>query len=522
MPILRQKSTAQGLAPVHVSAEAAERAVKMASISTMTAQLETIQARVASTLGAYEAMDAAPDAWTLDVEEIGLGEAIDPREAMRVRSEIIMRSLGEVAQERTATLSELHSTTEGRRKEMADADRAERRAAERRAAAAAASAGAEEAPPAEAVQPEVFYERLGDVESQLGRLRSRGGAFLTASSRMHRKVADLIAAANRCLSAEERAAELEAALGELGADREALSAQLEESQADLSTAKAELRTRAKTPPAKKKAVEPKEAAAQAAPVASQQEDPYPPLPPAPKHEETASTEGLAAGGTAFAHVLGEWLSLGRATTPHASAIANAIAAHFEATAATAAAETQALLAEAAGEESPPNQSARDKAARARARGWLAAHRRASVVSTGVANEAEAEARAVEAVLLAEVGTLEAAATLLVQADARGEELRAQVAQMETVFEATSSAHAAHAVKFAEVRRQRPKAAFHRSRVLLPSCKKINRSHSHTPTENKTPDTDTHANDKNNTPNPQTNTSHKHLTTLEEGAGEARR
>jgi len=36
-------------------------------------------------------------------------------------------------------------------------------------------------------------------------------------------------------------------------------------------------------------------------------------------------------------------------------------------------------------------------------------------------------------------------------------------------------------------------------------------HTHTPTENNTPDTDTHTHDKNNTPHPQTNTSHKHLT-----------
>ena len=33
-----------------------------------------------------------------------------------------------------------------------------------------------------------------------------------------------------------------------------------------------------------------------------------------------------------------------------------------------------------------------------------------------------------------------------------------------------------------------------------SCKKIDISHTHTPTENNTPDTDTHAHDKNNTPN----------------------
>jgi len=53
----------------------------------------------------------------------------------------------------------------------------------------------------------------------------------------------------------------------------------------------------------------------------------------------------------------------------------------------------------------------------------------------------------------------------------------------------------------------------------PSGKKINRStHTHTPTENNTPDTDTHAHDKNNTPNPQTNTSHKHLTTLTPPSG----
>jgi len=42
-------------------------------------------------------------------------------------------------------------------------------------------------------------------------------------------------------------------------------------------------------------------------------------------------------------------------------------------------------------------------------------------------------------------------------------------------------------------------------------------HTHTPTENNTPDTDTHTHDKNNTPNPQTNTSHTHFTTLEGGA-----
>jgi len=42
-------------------------------------------------------------------------------------------------------------------------------------------------------------------------------------------------------------------------------------------------------------------------------------------------------------------------------------------------------------------------------------------------------------------------------------------------------------------------------------------HTHTPTENNTPDTHTHTHDKNNTPNPQTNTLHKHLTTLEGGA-----
>jgi len=48
-------------------------------------------------------------------------------------------------------------------------------------------------------------------------------------------------------------------------------------------------------------------------------------------------------------------------------------------------------------------------------------------------------------------------------------------------------------------------------------KKVNRSYTHTPTENNTPDTDTHAHDKNNTPNPQTNTSHTHLTALEGGS-----
>jgi len=54
-------------------------------------------------------------------------------------------------------------------------------------------------------------------------------------------------------------------------------------------------------------------------------------------------------------------------------------------------------------------------------------------------------------------------------------------------------------------------------VYLSICIKISTGHTHTPTENNTPDTNTHTHDKNNTPNPQTNTSHKHLTTLEAGA-----
>ena len=37
-------------------------------------------------------------------------------------------------------------------------------------------------------------------------------------------------------------------------------------------------------------------------------------------------------------------------------------------------------------------------------------------------------------------------------------------------------------------------------ICSETCKNINRSHIHTPTENNTPDTDTHAHDKNNTPN----------------------
>jgi len=53
--------------------------------------------------------------------------------------------------------------------------------------------------------------------------------------------------------------------------------------------------------------------------------------------------------------------------------------------------------------------------------------------------------------------------------------------------------------------------------LCLSCKQINRSHTHTPTENNTPETETHAYDKYNTPNPQTNTSHKHFAKLEGGA-----
>ena len=57
-------------------------------------------------------------------------------------------------------------------------------------------------------------------------------------------------------------------------------------------------------------------------------------------------------------------------------------------------------------------------------------------------------------------------------------------------------------------------------VFVFSALKVKRStgHTHTPTENNTPDTDTHAHDKHNPPTPQMNTSHKkHLTTLEGGA-----
>jgi len=56
----------------------------------------------------------------------------------------------------------------------------------------------------------------------------------------------------------------------------------------------------------------------------------------------------------------------------------------------------------------------------------------------------------------------------------------------------------------------------RARAVTGSCQTISRSHTHTPTENNTPDTDTHTHDKKNTPNPQTNTPHKHVTTLEGG------
>ena len=45
------------------------------------------------------------------------------------------------------------------------------------------------------------------------------------------------------------------------------------------------------------------------------------------------------------------------------------------------------------------------------------------------------------------------------------------------------------------RRSRRRRGLRRIRLY----KKINRSHTHTPTENNTPDTDTHAHDKNNTP-----------------------
>jgi len=42
--------------------------------------------------------------------------------------------------------------------------------------------------------------------------------------------------------------------------------------------------------------------------------------------------------------------------------------------------------------------------------------------------------------------------------------------------------------------------------LYSTCVKRSTGHTHTPTENNTPDTDTHAHGKNNTPNPHTNTS----------------
>ena len=59
-------------------------------------------------------------------------------------------------------------------------------------------------------------------------------------------------------------------------------------------------------------------------------------------------------------------------------------------------------------------------------------------------------------------------------------------------------------------------------LVLRKYQQVAHTHTHTPTENNTPDTDTHTHDKNNTLNPQTNTSHKRLTTLEGGATTVRK
>jgi len=66
-----------------------------------------------------------------------------------------------------------------------------------------------------------------------------------------------------------------------------------------------------------------------------------------------------------------------------------------------------------------------------------------------------------------------------------------------------------------VRREVAQDGVHLGLARLEEQKSTGHTHTHTPTENNTPDT--HTRDKSNSPNPQTDTPNKHLTTLDGGA-----
>lgn len=419
--------------------QAVVRAAKQVATAEALSNLHSIQARVASTIETYEASEAAPDLCLLGPNELGLGEAIDPGEAMRVRAELIMTSLRQVAEERTETLADLHSMGEARRKEIAEAERREE--LRRRS-----SGGQDEAEPVG--RPDEFYSRLEVMQEQHGRMRARGGAFLLASSRLHRKVADVLEAASRCATAEERAAELESALSEMAEQRDEAGAALEEAQEELAKAKAELRLRGRSASRKK------ELTAEHSPATPHEEPPMPPPPDVNEPGGETSAEGAAACGALFGRQMGEWLWEASATRAHADAVARSIAAQVAAVAAAAALEIGALLSEAAGEAEPAWQTAREAAARRRARALLTergAARAAGPSAEMLRERREASAR--EEVLFRELREVDAAgnAEALAVARARAEELGQRLAAMEPALEEARAQGALARQRAVEVR-----------------------------------------------------------------------
>lgn len=442
-PAHETTSSTFGLSPPQ--SQAAERAAKQVATAEALSNLHSIQARVASTIETYEASEAAPDLWAIDPNELGLGEAIDPGEAMRIRAEMIMTSLRQVADERTEALADLHSTGEARRKELAESERKEE---QRRRSAG----GLDEVEPVSC--PDEFYSRLDDVQEQYGRMRARGGAFLLASSRLHRKVADVLDAASRCATAEERAAELAAALSEMAEQRDEAGAALEAAQDELAKAKAELRLRARS------ATRKKELKAEPAPAAAQPDEP--PMPPPPAVAEPdgeASAEAAAACGARFGRQMGEWLGGARATQAHADVVARSIAAQVEAVAAAASLEAGALLSEAVGEAEPAWQTAREAAARRRARALLDERggAKASGPDADLLRERR-EATARETALFWELRAVEAVghAEALAEARAGALELEQRLAAMETALEAAKAQGALANERASEVRASEPR------------------------------------------------------------------
>jgi hypothetical protein len=439
-----------GLSPSQT--QAAERAAKQVATAEALSNLHSIQARVASTIETYEASEAAPDPWALDPNELGLGEAIDPGEAVRIRAEMIMISLRQVAEERTEALADLNSTSEARRKELADAERKEE---QRRR-----SIGVLDEP--EPVgRPDEFYSRLDDVQEQYDRMRARGGAFLLASSRLHRKVADVLDAASRCATAEERAAELEAALSEMAEQRDEAVAGMDETREELAKVQAELKAKAEIRTRGRSAT--RKAELSAAPAATQTDEPsIPPPPPPVESDGQGSAEAAAACGALFGRQVGEWLTGATATRGHADAVARSITAQVAAVAAAASLEAAALLSEAVGDLEPAWQTAREAAARTRARALL--HERGGAKAGGPGAEdvlrERREASAREAALFRELQDVEAAADAgaLAQAQAGALEMEQRMAAMEEALQAAKAQGALDCERANGVRARKPKPA----------------------------------------------------------------